>query len=101
MKQRHPWITAFITAVIRSTTSLQDAPNTLLFDAVECALKSLLARTERGAHLVPAVQVDYQIDDRPLVRLQWITSADGKTASLQMNECRRGAFCSRYQKARN
>src|SRR3984893_2224863 len=71
-----------ITAVIRSTTSLQDAPNTL---AVRCrGLRTeLLLRMEGTwrASRSNTVQVDYQIDDQPLVRLQWTTSADGKTAS--------------------
>jgi hypothetical protein len=29
------------------------------------------------------VQVDYQINDQPFVRLQWTVSADGKTASYK------------------
>jgi len=71
-----------ITAVIRSTTSSQDAPNTLVIRCLGPRTEVLL-RTEGTwrASRASKVQVDYQIDDQPLVRLQWITSADGKTAS--------------------
>jgi hypothetical protein len=71
-----------ITAVIRSTTSLQDAPNTLVIRCLGPRTEVLLRtqgtwRASRSGKL----QVDYQINDQPLVRLQWIASADGKTAS--------------------
>jgi hypothetical protein len=71
-----------VTVVIRSTTSLQDAPNTLVIRCLGPHTEVLLRtegtwRTSRASK----VQVDYQIDDQPLVRLQWTTSADGKTAS--------------------
>ena len=71
-----------VTAVIRSTTSLQDAPNTLVIRCLGPRTEVLL-RTEGTwrASRASKVQVDYQIDDQPLVRLQWTTSADGKTAS--------------------
>jgi hypothetical protein len=71
-----------VTAVIRSTTSLQDAPNTLIIRCLGPRTEVLL-RTEGTwrASRSSKVQVDYQIDDQPPVRLQWITSADGKTAS--------------------
>jgi hypothetical protein len=73
-----------ITAVIRSTTSLQDAPNTL---AIRCrgVRTEVLLRTEGTwrASRSSKVQIDYQVSDQPLVRLQWITSADGKTASYR------------------
>ena len=73
-----------ITAVIRSTTSLQDAPNAL---AIRCrGLRTeVLLRTDGTwrASRSSKVQVDYQINDQPLVRLQWITSTDGKTASYR------------------
>jgi Type VI secretion system VasI, EvfG, VC_A0118 len=71
-----------VTAVIRSTTSLQDAPNTLVIRCLGPRTEILL-RTQ-GTWRVSrsnTVQVDYQIDDQPLARLQWIMSADGKTAS--------------------
>ena len=71
-----------ITAVIRSTTGLQDAPNTLVIRCLGPRTEVLL-RTQGTwrASRSNTVQVDYQINDQPLVRLQWITSADGKTAS--------------------
>jgi hypothetical protein len=71
-----------VTAVIRPTSSVKDAPNTL---AIRCrGLRTeLVLRTEGTwrASRFSKVQVDYQINDQPLVRLQWTTSADGKTAS--------------------
>jgi hypothetical protein len=71
-----------ITAVIRSTTSLQDAPNALVIRCLGPRTEVLL-RTQGTwrASRSNTVQVDYQINDQLLVRLQWITSADGKTAS--------------------
>jgi len=71
-----------VTAVIRSTTSLQDAPNTLVIRCLGPRTEVLL-RTEGTwrASRSSKVQVDYQINDQPPVRLQWIASADGKTAS--------------------
>ena len=71
-----------ITAAIRSTTSLQDAPNALVIRCLGPRTEVLL-RTQGTwrASRSNTVQVDYQIDDQPLARLQWITSADGKTAS--------------------
>jgi hypothetical protein len=73
-----------VTAVIRSTTSLQDAPNALVIRCLGPRTEVLL-RTDGTwrASRSNTVQVDYQIDDQPLVRLQWITSADGKTASYR------------------
>jgi hypothetical protein len=72
------------TAVIHSTSGVKDAPNTL---AVRCHGPSteLLLRTEgawRATH-ASEVQVDYRINDQPLVRLQWTVSEDGKTASYK------------------
>ena len=73
-----------ITAVIYSTSSVKDAPNTL---AVRCSgpRTELLLRTEGAwrASRASEVQVDYQINDQPFVRLQWTVSADGKTASYK------------------
>jgi hypothetical protein len=73
-----------ITAVIHSTSSVKDAPNTL---AVRCrGLRTeLLLRTEGTwrASRVSEVQVDYQINDQPFVRPQWTVSAGGKTASYK------------------
>ncbi len=73
-----------ITAVIHSMSSVKDAPNTL---AVRCrGLRTeLLLRTE-GVWRAPRaseVQVDYQINDQPSVRLPWTVSADGKTAGYK------------------
>jgi hypothetical protein len=73
-----------VTAVIHSTSSVKDAPNTL---AVRCRgpRTELLLRTNetwRATH-ASEVQVDYQINDHPFVRLQWTVSADGKTASYK------------------
>jgi hypothetical protein len=73
-----------ITAVIHSTSSAKDAPSTL---AVRCSgpRTELLLRTEGAwrASRASEVQVDYQINDQPFVRLQWTVSADGKTASYK------------------
>jgi Type VI secretion system VasI, EvfG, VC_A0118 len=73
-----------ITAVIRSTSSVKDAPSTL---AVRCrGLRTeLLLRMEGTwpASRASEIQVDYQINDQPFVRLQWTVSADGKTASYK------------------
>jgi Type VI secretion system VasI, EvfG, VC_A0118 len=71
-----------ITAVIHSTSSVKDAPNTL---AVRCRgpRTELLLRTMgtwRATH-ASEVQVDYQINDQPFVRLHWTVSPDGKTVS--------------------
>jgi hypothetical protein len=73
-----------ITAVTHSTSSPKDAPNTL---AVRCRgpHTELLLRTKGTwrASRASEVQVDYQINDQPFVRLQWTVSADGKTASYK------------------
>jgi hypothetical protein len=73
-----------ITAVISSTSSVKDTPNTL---TVSCrgSRTELLLRTERRWRATRAseVQVDYQINDQPFVRLQWTVSADGKTFSYK------------------
>jgi hypothetical protein len=70
-----------ITSVIRSTSSVQDAPNAL---AIRCRgrITELLVRTEGTWRALRAreVQVDYQINDQPSVRLTWTVSADGRTA---------------------
>src|SRR5258707_15529226 len=73
-----------IAAVIHSTSSEKDAPNTL---AVRCRgpRTEFLLRTEGtwGVTRASEVQVDYQINDQPFVRLQWSVSADGKTSSYK------------------
>jgi hypothetical protein len=73
-----------ITAVIHSTSSVKDAPDTL---AVRCRASrtELLLRTKgtwRATH-AREVQVDYQINDQPFVKLQWTVSADGTTTSYK------------------
>jgi Type VI secretion system VasI, EvfG, VC_A0118 len=72
------------TAVIHSTSTVKNAPDTL---AVRCRgpRTELLLRTIstwRATH-ASEVQVDYQINDQPFVRLPWTVSADGKTASYK------------------
>jgi hypothetical protein len=71
-----------VTAVTRSTTGARDAPDTL---AVRCIgpRSEILLRTEGtwGASRSSKIQVGWQINDQPLVRLQWMASADGKTVS--------------------
>jgi len=73
-----------ITAVIHSTSSVKDAPNTL---AVRCRgpRTELLLGTEGTWRATRAseVHVNYQINDQPFVRLQWTVSADGKTVSYK------------------
>jgi hypothetical protein len=70
-----------ITAVIRSTSSVQDAPNALV---IRCRGRrtELLVRTQGTwqASRTREVQVDYQINDQPSVRLPWTVPADGRTA---------------------
>jgi hypothetical protein len=70
-----------ITAAIRVPHSVRHAPNTL---AIRCrgGRTELLVRTEGTwrASRSGEVQVDYQINEQPLVKLPWTASADGKTA---------------------
>jgi hypothetical protein len=69
------------TAVIRLPFSVKDAPNTL---AIRClgGRTEFLVRTEGTwrASRAREVQVDYQINDQPVVKLAWTVSADGRTA---------------------
>jgi hypothetical protein len=73
-----------VTALIRSTSQVKDAPSAL---AVRCRGQhtELLVRTDgtwattRGSEL----RVDYQVNDQPAVGLQWILSSDGKTATYK------------------
>jgi hypothetical protein len=60
-----------------------DAPNTL---AVRCRgphTELLLGTETWRATRASEVQVDYQINDQPFVRLQWTVSAGGKTVSYK------------------
>jgi Type VI secretion system VasI, EvfG, VC_A0118 len=70
-----------ITAEIHAASDVKDAPNTL---AVRCSgpRTELLLRTEGAWRPSRAseVQVDYQINDQPVVRLQWTVSTDGTPA---------------------
>jgi hypothetical protein len=74
--------TPLITAVIRSTSGA----NTL---AIRCrGLRTELSvRAEEGwrASRSGEIQVAYQINDQPLVRLAWAQSPDGKTASYKQD----------------
>jgi hypothetical protein len=74
----------FISAVIHSTSSVEDAPDTL---TVRCrGLRTELLLGTDGTWRVPRageVHVNYQVNDQPFVRLQWAVSADGKTVSYK------------------
>jgi hypothetical protein len=71
-----------VTAVTRATTGPRDAPDTL---AIRCVgpRTEILLRTEGTwrASRSSKAQVEFQINDQPLVKQQWMASADGKTAS--------------------
>jgi hypothetical protein len=70
-----------ITATIRSKSDARDGPNML---AVRCRAQhtEVMVRTDGAwnGRRSDAFQVDYQINDQPIVREQWMLSADGKTA---------------------
>ena len=73
-----------INAVIRATSDVKDGPNGF---AVRCRAQhtELSIRTD-GAWAAPRgndLVVDYQIDDRPVIRQPWILSTDGKTATYK------------------
>ena len=72
------------TAAIRLPFNVKDAPTTL---AMRCRGRrtDLLVRTEGTWRTSRAgeVQVDYQINEQPSVRLAWTASTDGKTASYK------------------
>jgi hypothetical protein len=71
-----------LTALLRSTSQVKDAPSAL---TVRCVGQrtELVLHTEgiwtapRGSEL----RVDYLVNDQPAVGLQWILSSDGKTAT--------------------
>ncbi len=73
-----------VTALIRSTSQVKDAPNTL---TIRCRGQhtELLAHTDGawGTTRGNELHVDYQINDQPAVGQQWISSADGKTATYK------------------
>jgi hypothetical protein len=76
--------TPLIIAALLLPSNVKDGPNTL---AIRChGLRTeLLVRTEGTWRASPAreVQVAYQINDQPVVKLPWTASADGKTASYK------------------
>src|SRR5882762_8751430 len=76
--------TPLIAVAIRLPFSVKHAPTTL---AMRCrgGRTEFLVRTEGTWRVSRAreVQVDYQINDQPSVRLAWTASADGKTASYR------------------
>jgi hypothetical protein len=78
--------TPLIAVAIRLPFSVKHAPTTL---AMRCrgGRTEFLVRTEGTwrASRAREVQVDYQINDQPSVRLAWTASADGKTASYKDN----------------
>ena len=71
-----------LTAVVRATSSAEGAPTTL---AVRCRAQhtELSIRSERAWSLPRGadLMVDYQVNDRAVVRQPWLLSADGMTAS--------------------
>jgi len=73
--------TPLIAVAIRLPFSVRHAPTTL---AMRCrgGRTEFLVRTEGTwrASRAREVQVDYQINDQPVVKLAWTVSADGRTA---------------------
>jgi hypothetical protein len=73
-----------LTATIRAPSDVKDAPTTL---AIRCrgGRTELLVRTEGTWRSSRAheIQVAYQIDDEPVVRLPWAASADGSSVSYR------------------
>ena len=73
-----------VSAVVRATSGENDGPNSF---AVRCrALRTEVSLGTNGAWSVRrgnVLQVDYQIDDRPSIRQQWMLAADGKTATYK------------------
>ena len=76
--------TPLITAVMRAPSNVKDAPIALV---VRCRAghTELLVRTEGSwrASRPGEIQVGYQINDQPLVKLEWAASADGTAASYK------------------
>jgi hypothetical protein len=75
---------SLVSAVIRSTSSEKDGPNSF---AIRCrAQRTEVSLGTNGAWGMPRgnlLQVDYQIEDRPSIRQQWILATDGKTATYK------------------
>jgi len=78
--------TPMTTAAIRVPVGTRHAPDTL---AIRCRGKGteLLVRTGGSWRTSRAdeVQVEYQINDHPPVRMPWTISADGRTASYKQD----------------
>jgi hypothetical protein len=76
--------TPLLTAALHLPFKVKDAPNTF---AIRCRGlgTELQIRTEGSWHASRAgeVQVTYQINDQPFVKLPWTASADGKTVSYK------------------
>ena len=76
--------TSLITAALHLPSNIKDAPSTLV---IRCSalLTELQVRTEGTwrASRVGEVQVAYQINDQPFVRLPWAVSGHGKIASYK------------------
>ena len=76
--------TPLITAALRSPSKVKDAPNTLV---IRCSalFTELQVRTEGTwrASRAGEVQVAYQINEQPFVRLPWAVSGHGKIASYK------------------
>jgi hypothetical protein len=73
-----------LTALLRSTSQVKDAPSAF---TVRCVGQrtELVLHTE-GTWTAPRgreLRVDYQVNDQPVVGLQWILSSDGKTATYK------------------
>ena len=73
-----------VTALIRSTSQVKDAPNTL---TIRCRGQrtELLVRTDGawGTTRGNELHGEYQINDQRTVGQQWILSSDGKTATYK------------------
>jgi hypothetical protein len=73
-----------ITAVIRSTSRVKDAPNALVIRCLGLRTELQLRMEGRWrASRTGEVQVVYQINDQPFTRQQWTVSADAKTAGYK------------------
>jgi hypothetical protein len=73
-----------VTAVISATSDVKDGPNAL---SVRCRARhtEISIRTDRawGVSRGNDLLVDYQINERPVVRQPWSLSADGKIATYR------------------
>jgi hypothetical protein len=70
-----------IAAVARSASQEKDAPTSLVVRCRGQRAEVLVGTlgTWRGSR-IHEVQVDFQVDDGPVIRQQWIASEDGKAA---------------------